>query len=102
VRPALLRMCGRARVHPPTVDAVMRDRYAAPGAMMHFPRVRLAREVDGSASARLTGPQGSGIATSMAAADGLGIVPAGAVLAPGDGVRVVVLGGAPLVEEPPF
>jgi molybdopterin molybdotransferase len=102
VRPALLRMCGRTRVHPPTVDAVMRDRYAAPGAMMHVPRVRLAREADGSASAWLTGPQGSGIATSMAAADGLAIVPAGAVLAPDDGVRVAILGGAPLVEEPPF
>lgn len=102
VRPALLRMCGRARVHPPTVDAVMRDRYAAPGGMMHFPRVRLAREADGTVSARLTGPQGSGIATSMAAADGLAIVPAGAPLEPGDPVRVVVLGGTPLVEDPPF
>jgi molybdopterin biosynthesis enzyme len=70
--------------------------------MMHFPRVRLAREADGAPSARLTGSQGSGVATSMAAADGLAIAPAGAELGPGDRVRVVVLGGAPLVEEPPF
>ncbi|WP_420130104.1 gephyrin-like molybdotransferase Glp [Longimicrobium sp.] len=102
VRPALLRMCGRARIHPPTVDAVMADRYAAPGTMMHLPRLRLARQADGSTVARLTGPQGSGIATSMAAADGLALVPAGAQLDPGDVVRVVILGGAPLVEEPPF
>ncbi|HYR10374.1 MAG TPA: gephyrin-like molybdotransferase Glp [Longimicrobium sp.] len=102
VRPALLRMCGHTRIHPPTVDAVMRDGYAARGEMMHFPRVRLAPEADGSASARLTGSQGSGVATSMAAADGLAIVPAGVELGPGDRVRVVVLGGAPLVEEAPF
>jgi molybdopterin molybdotransferase len=102
VRPALLRMCGHTRIHPPTVQAVMRDAYAARGAMMHFPRVRLAREAHGSTSARLTGSQGSGVATSMAAADGLAIVPAGAELGLGDPVRVVVLGGAPLVEEPPF
>jgi molybdopterin molybdotransferase len=102
VRPALLRMCGRARIHPPVVEATLRDRYAAPGTMMHFPRVRLAREADGSTSARLTGSQGSGVATSMAAADGLAIVPADTGLGPGDPVRVVVLGGAPLVEEAPF
>ncbi|HEY0016456.1 MAG TPA: gephyrin-like molybdotransferase Glp [Longimicrobium sp.] len=101
VRPALLRMCGRARIHLPTIDAVMRDAYAARGTMMHFPRVRLARE-DGATSARLTGSQGSGVGTSMAAADGLAIVPADTDVLPGENVRVVVLGGAPLVEEAPF
>jgi molybdopterin molybdotransferase len=102
VRPALLQMCGRARIHPPSIDAVMRDTCSARGAMMHFPRVRLAREADGSAAARLTGSQGSGVATSMAAADGLAIIPAGTEARPGDRVRVVVLGGAPLVDEAPF
>lgn len=102
VRPALLRMCGRTRIHPPTVEAVMRDAYSARGSMMHFPRVRLVRETDGSASARLTGAQGSGVATSMAAADGLALLPADAPAAPGDRVRIALLGGAPLVEEPPF
>ncbi|HEX2076204.1 MAG TPA: gephyrin-like molybdotransferase Glp [Longimicrobium sp.] len=102
VRPALLRMCGRARVFAPTVEAVMRDTYSARGTMMHFPRVRLAREADGSWSARLTGSQGSGVATSMAAADGLAIVPADAVAVPGSRLRVALLGGAPPVEEAPF
>ncbi|HEU4882151.1 MAG TPA: gephyrin-like molybdotransferase Glp [Longimicrobium sp.] len=102
VRPALLRMCGRTRIHPPTVDAVMRDSYSARGAMMHFPRVRMARESDGQVSVRLTGGQGSGIGTSMAAADGLAIVPADTVLTPGDAVRVLVPGAAPLVQESPF
>lgn len=102
VRPALLRMCGRARIHLPGVDAVMHDRYSARGTMMHVPRVRLARQGDGGWSARLTGAQGSGVATSMAAADGLALVPADTEAAPGDRVRVAVLGGAPLVEEAPF
>jgi molybdopterin biosynthesis enzyme len=64
--------------------------------------VRLRRQADGSTSARLTGAQGSGLATSMARADGLAIVPADTALRPGDRVRVVVPGGAPLVEEAPF
>ena len=102
VRPALLRMAGHARVHAPTVDAVMRDAYSARGELMHVPRVRLSREGDGSTSARLTGAQGSGVATSMAAADGLALVPAGTELRPGDPVRVLVLGGAPRVEDAPF
>lgn len=102
VRPALLRMAGHARAHAPAVAAVMRDAYGARGELLHVPRVRLARDPDGTVSARLTGAQGSGVATSMSAADGLAIVPAGTELSPGDPVRVVVLGGAPLVETPPF
>jgi molybdopterin molybdotransferase len=101
VRPALLRMAGHARIHAPVVDAVMRDAYSARGELMHVPRVRLSRE-DGAAAARLTGAQGSGVATSMAAADGLALVPAGTELRPGDAVRVLVLGGAPRVEDAPF
>jgi molybdopterin molybdotransferase len=101
VRPALLRMCGRERIYQPTVDAVLRDRVSARGELAHFPRLRLERE-DGTPFARLTGAQGSGVATSMAAADALGIVLAGAELAAGDRVRAVVLGGAPLVGEAYF
>ena len=96
VRPALLKMCGRADVHLPTIDAIVRDAYAAKGDLLHFPRVRLSAEADGTVLAALTGSQSSGVATSMAAADGLAVVRPGGV-APGDRVRVVVLGGAPLV-----
>jgi molybdopterin molybdotransferase len=102
VRPALLCMCGRAAVHPPVIGAVIGDAYAARGELMHLPRVRLERGADGAVSARLTGAQGSGIASSMAAADGLALVPAGAELRPGDPVRVALLGAAPLSADPPF
>jgi molybdopterin molybdotransferase len=101
VRPALLRMCGRSRVHQPVIGAVLRERVSARGELMHFPRLRLERE-DGTTYARLTGPQGSGVATSMAAADALGLVPAGAELERGEVIRAVVLGGCPLVERAYF
>jgi hypothetical protein len=38
----------------------------------------------------------------MAAADALGIVPAGAEVRPGERMRALVLGGAPLVDQPYF
>ncbi|MFL5540993.1 MAG: gephyrin-like molybdotransferase Glp [Longimicrobiaceae bacterium] len=101
VRPALLRMCGRERIYPPMVDAVLRERFAARGELLQIPRLRLERE-DGTTFARLTGAQGSGIATSMAAADALGIIPPDAELEAGDTVRAVLLGGAPLVDRPYF
>jgi molybdopterin molybdotransferase len=97
VRPALLRMAGHARIHLPCVEARLAEGYAARGELAHFPRVRL---MDGVA--RPTGAQGSGLGTSMAAADGLAVIPAGAALEAGAPVRVVVLGGAPAVEEPTF
>lgn len=101
VRPALLRMCGHARVHFPSMTVRAAVPYSARGELMHFPRVRLDRQADESWLAQLTGPQGSGIASSMAAADGLAVVPAGAELRPGGAVKVVVLDGAPLTEQAP-
>jgi molybdopterin molybdotransferase len=101
VRPALLRMCGRERIYPPMVEAVLRERFAARGELLQVPRLRLERE-NGTTFARLTGAQGSGIATSMAAADALGIIPPEAELEAGDTVRAVLLGGAPLTDRPYF
>lgn len=101
VRPALLRMSGRARIYAPMMDAVLRDPFSARGELLQVPRLALDRE-EGTVYARLTGAQGSGVATSMASADALGIVAAGQELAPGDGVRAVVLGGAPATDEPYF
>jgi molybdopterin molybdotransferase len=101
VRPALLRMCGLTRIYQPMVDAVARDSISARGDLLLVPRLRLEME-DGTAYASLTGAQGSGIGSSMAAADALGIIPAGAEIQPGDRVRAVVLGGAPMSAEAYF
>ncbi len=97
VRPALLRMAGHTRVHLPTVRARLAAPYAARGALAHFPRVRLA---DGLA--HLAGAQGSGLGTSMAAADGLAVVAAGASLKAGAAVDVVLLANGARVTEAPF
>ncbi|MBB4634660.1 gephyrin-like molybdotransferase Glp [Longimicrobium terrae] len=102
VRPALLRMAGHARVHLPSVEATFDATYAARGELMNFPRVRLQRAAQDAFTATLTGGQGSGMASSMAAADGLAIVDAGRDVRPGDAVRVVLLSGAPLTENAPF
>ena len=54
--------------------------------------MRLSRGDDGSVEAELTGPQGSGILTSMARADGLAVIPEGiSEIAQGDLVEVILL-----------
>jgi molybdopterin molybdotransferase len=101
VRPALLRMAGRTRIHPPTRDAVMRDAYPIKGDLMHFPRVTL-RTSGGVLEARLTGSQSSGVSSSLATADGLALLPPGDGPRPGDVVRTVAFGAGPWVEQAPF
>ncbi len=100
-RPALLRMCGHARIYLPAVDVVARDPFSARGELMLVPRLRL-ETGDGETHASSTGAQGSGVGSSMAAADALGILPAGAEVRPGERMRAVVLGGAPVVETAYF
>jgi molybdopterin molybdotransferase len=102
-RPALLRMSGRTRIFAPTAPARLLDPYPQPSGLVHFPRVRLAQESDGTLGARLTGGQGSGVLTSMAAADGLMVVPAepgGAEV--GQVLPTVLLGASPLRDEPGY
>jgi molybdopterin molybdotransferase len=103
VRPALRRMAGARAVFRPTVQATLVDDFRQPPGLVHFARVRLAEGEDGAVEARLTGAQGSGILTSMAAADGLLVVPGepgGA--AEGERLPAIVLGGAPLRESPGY
>jgi molybdopterin molybdotransferase len=102
VRPALMRMCGRTRIHSPWRYAVLDDAYPMRGELMHFPRVSIRREEDRHFHARLTGSQSSGVSSSLAAANGLALIPPGPGPRAGHVVRVVWIGGAPLVEEPPF
>ncbi len=77
VRPAIRRMLGRRQVHPRTLAVRLAEPFPAHQRLTHFLRARL--EHDGAEwRARLTGPQGSGILRSVAEADALVIVPAGA------------------------
>jgi molybdopterin molybdotransferase len=76
VRPLVRRMMGHALLHRPVRAAVLDERYAkgSDAGRTHFVRVRL-QERDGVLHATLTGPQGSGILTSMALAVGIAVLP---------------------------
>jgi molybdopterin molybdotransferase len=74
-KPALLRMSGRANPYRRQIKARLLDEFPAPPGLVQFVRVRLERDQAGEITARLTGPQGSGILSSLAQADGLMIIP---------------------------
>jgi molybdopterin molybdotransferase len=91
VRPAILKMMGRKNLSKPVIEAVIKDPVENSDGRRVFARA-IVEEHDGQYFARLTGPQGSGILTSMTLANGLVIIPedrAGAE--PGDKVQVVML-----------
>lgn len=92
VRPALLRLAGHAAPVAPTIAAVAGEEIVSPPELTHFFRVTLERGGGPVPVARLTGPQGSGILTSMVRADGLAVVPEGTGrVAPGSELRVMPL-----------
>jgi molybdopterin molybdotransferase len=90
--PVLRALGGRADVHDPVVSVRAAARIPSTAALTHFLRVRLER-VPGEPLplATLTGPQGSGILTSLAHADALLIVPEGADAIEKDTVADAVL-----------
>lgn len=91
VKPALRKMLGRKALYSPVVTARLAERVVAGTGLTQFLRVRLSDE-NGRLVARLTGPQGSGILSSIAHADGLLVVPEDATeLAAGSEVKVVRL-----------
>lgn len=74
VRPAVRKMQGHTLLHRRTVRAVTEEPLKTPGRLTHFLRA-VARETADGWRAGLTGPQGSGILTSMVRANALLIVP---------------------------
>lgn len=91
VRPALRKMMGLKRYDRPTRRVQLAEPVAVKGRLTHFYRAILERRNDGGWSARLTGPQGSGILTSMSQADALIRVPADSELPAGTEVDAIVL-----------
>ena len=63
------------RLHRRPVPVVLLDPVTLHARLTHFLRAVVAPGADGRLTARLTGPQGSGILTSMAQANALLIVP---------------------------
>ena len=74
VRPAILRMMGRSNLAMPSVTAIMEGPVKNDDGRRFFARVVVTKR-DGKYFARLTGPQGSGILSSMARANGLAVIP---------------------------
>jgi len=73
-RPVIQKMMGKKNFTKPTIQAIIDDEIKNDDGRRVFARVIVERR-DGGYHARLTGPQGSGILTSMTMANGLAIVP---------------------------
>jgi len=90
-RPAILKMLGKTAYSRPTVTATIDQDIANDDGRRVYARVHVSRTTDGL-EASLTGPQGSGILTSMSAANGLAIVPEDCPLArAGDRLSIQLL-----------
>ncbi|MFP5355930.1 MAG: gephyrin-like molybdotransferase Glp [Gemmatimonadota bacterium] len=75
VRPVIRRMQGFTRIFRRPTPVVLEEPVTIGARLTHFLRGIVSVRGDGTLSARLTGPQGSGILTSMARANALLVVP---------------------------
>ncbi len=73
-RPLILKLMGKEEPPQRVIKAISESRLENPDGRRVFARVKLRKE-KGKYFARLTGPQGSGVLTSLTQADGLLIVP---------------------------
>jgi len=89
-RPAILKMLGQRALHKPEVQAtLLEDTHGYPDRRRYVRAI--VEEDSGRFTAHLTGPQGSGILTSMVQANGLAIIPEGTYPAARAGTTVRVL-----------
>ncbi|MCL0044094.1 molybdopterin molybdotransferase MoeA [Dehalococcoidia bacterium] len=73
-RPAILKMMGRKQLDKPTITAILKDPIVNYDGRRVYARA-IVDKSNGLYYAKLTGPQGSNILTSMAKANGLAICP---------------------------
>ena len=91
-RAAVHKMLGKPDWERPRVTAISKERIVNTDARRVYARAIVTKESDGTYSASLTGPQGSGILTSMALANAFAIVPEDVpVIEPGDEVECLLL-----------
>ncbi len=90
-RPAILKMMGKKNLSKPTIEAILDGHIKNTDGRRIFARAIVSREGD-RYLARVAGPQGSGILTSMSRANGLVIVPEDVeVVEEGETVEVLML-----------
>ncbi len=95
VRPAIRKMQGLSALFRRAVPAVTEERVQTGARLTHFLRAIVREDGRGGFRARLTGPQGSGILTSMALANALLVVPADRNDIPaGETLPAILLGDA--------
>jgi molybdopterin molybdotransferase len=75
VRPVVRKMLGHTRLYRRPVQVKLEEAVKIGASLTHFLRAIVTVQPDGSLSARLTGPQGSGILTSMSLANALLVIP---------------------------
>jgi molybdopterin molybdotransferase len=102
VRPAIRVMSGRALPYRRSVEVRLAEPVQLKPRLQHFLRVVVAE--DGNARvARLTGPQGSGLLTSMVKANGLLVIPEGQFETPaGAAARAILLDDPRHQAEPAY
>ena len=91
VRPSILKMMGRVKIHRRVTKAILREDVHKKEGLKYFIR-GIVRLEDGRPTVETTGEQGSGILKSMVRANALVVLPENIVLAQaGDEVRVQLL-----------
>lgn len=94
VRPVLWRMMGRRHTPAPALRALAAEPLHKRPGRTEYQRGVVFQEADGSLHVRTTGPQGSGLLSSMVQADGLIVLPhASGPVAVGDPVEVLLFDG---------
>lgn len=103
VRPAIRKMMGHHLPFRRTVPVTLTESVKVGATLQHFLRAIVTSTDDGGLQARLTGPQGSGILTSMTLANALLIIPEGQPETPaGTMVMALVLDDPRHVGEAPW
>ncbi len=91
VRPALLKMMGKKNIDKPVVEAVLEENVKNNAGRRVYDRAIIEKR-NGYYYAKLTGPQGSGILSSMGLANGLILIPEEKkVIQKGESVKALML-----------
>ncbi|HKO16119.1 MAG TPA: gephyrin-like molybdotransferase Glp [Gemmatimonadaceae bacterium] len=101
-RPIIRRLRGEPRLFPRPMPVRVASDITLAAPLRHYLRVMIQPDADGALQARLTGPQGSGLLTSMARADALLVVPEERFAAPvraGEQLQALPLGEHGLLAE---
>ena len=100
VRPAVRKMLGSNLLFPRTIPVRVASEITLAAHLMHFLRVQVTPDDDGTWSARLAGSQSSGVLTAMARSSALLILPGDSLrIAPGEMHRAIPFGEGVMLDR---